>query len=93
MLSIIGDAWLGKYNHSPILKCKVLPRPPIQKYFKMLYTYYGASFIAQLVNNLPAMKETWVQFLGHEDPLEKDMATHSSILAWKIPWTVGPNGL
>ena len=59
----------------------------------MLYTYYGASLIAQLVNNLPAMQETWVQFLGREDPLEKEMATHSSILAWRIPWTVGPNGL
>ena len=37
--------------------------------------------------NLPAMKEAWVQSLGQEDPLEKEMATHSSILAWKIPWT------
>ena len=39
------------------------------------------------------MKETWVQYLGGEDPLEKGMATHSSILAWKIPWTEGPGGL
>ena len=45
------------------------------------------SLIAQLVKNLPAMKETWVRFLGWEDPLEKEMATHSSILAWRIPWT------
>ena len=43
--------------------------------------------VAQLVNNLPAMQETWVRSLGPEDPLEKEMATHSSILAWKIPWT------
>ena len=42
--------------------------------------------MAQLVNNLPAMKETWVQSLGQEDPLEKGMATHFSILAWRIPW-------
>ena len=42
---------------------------------------------AQLVKNLPAMQKTWVQFLGWEDPLEKGMATHSSILAWRIPWT------
>ena len=42
--------------------------------------------MAQLVKNLPAMQETWVQSLGQEDPLEKEMATHSSILAWKIPW-------
>ena len=43
--------------------------------------------MALLVNNLPAMQETWVQPLGWEDPLEKGMATHSSILAWRIPWT------
>ena len=47
-----------------------------------------ASLVAQLVKNLPAMQETWVQFLGWEDPLEKGKATHSSILAWRIPWTV-----
>ena len=43
--------------------------------------------MAQMVQNLPAMWETWVQSLGQEDPLEKGMATHSSILAWRIPWT------
>ena len=43
--------------------------------------------MAQTVKNLPAMQETWVQSLGQEDPLEKGMATHSSILAWRIPWT------
>ena len=43
--------------------------------------------MAQTVKNLPAMWDTWVQFLGWEDPLEKGMATHSSVLAWKIPWT------
>ena len=48
---------------------------------------YGASLIAQLVKNLPAMQETQVQFLGWEDPLEKEMETHSSILACRIPWT------
>ena len=51
----------------------------------------GASLIAQLVNHLPAMQETWVQFLGQEDPLEKKMATHSSILAWRIPRTEEPD--
>ena len=45
-----------------------------------------ASLVAQLVKNLPAMQETWVQSPGWEDPLEKEMATHSSILAWKILW-------
>ena len=49
--------------------------------------------MAQMVNNLPAMQETWVQSLGWEDPLEKGMATHSSILAWKIPWAEEPGGL
>ena len=46
-----------------------------------------ASLLTQLVKNLPAMQETRVQSLGQEDPLEKEMATHSSILAWRIPWT------
>ena len=47
-----------------------------------------ASLVAQLVKNPPAMWETWVQSLAWEDPLEKGLATHSSILAWRIPWTV-----
>ena len=46
-----------------------------------------------MVKNLPAMQETWVQYLGQDDPLEKGMATPSSILAWKIPWTEEPGGL
>ena len=52
--------------------------------------------MAQWVKNLPVMQETqetWVRFLGWEDPLEKEMATHSRILAWKIPWTEEPDGL
>ena len=49
--------------------------------------------VAQTVKNLPAMQETWVQSLGQEDPLEKEMATHSSILAWKIPWAEEPGTL
>ena len=48
---------------------------------------------AQLVKRHPAMWETWVQSLGWEDPLEKEMATHSSILAWEIPWIEDPGGL
>ena len=48
---------------------------------------------SQLVKNLPAVQETWVLSLGQEDPLEKEMATHSSILAWKIPWTEEPGEL
>ena len=48
----------------------------------------GAFLVAQLVKNLPAMQETWVRSLGREDPLEKGKATHSSVLVWRIPWTV-----
>ena len=54
---------------------------------------HGASLVAQMVKNPLAMQETQVRFLGREDPLEKDMATHSSILAWRIPWTGKPDGL
>ena len=46
-----------------------------------------------MVKSLPAMQETWVRSLNREDPLEKEMATHSSILAWRIPWTEEPGGL
>ena len=51
-----------------------------------LLQYSWASLVAQLVKNLPVMRETWVRSLGYEDPLEKGKATHSSILAWRIPW-------
>ena len=49
--------------------------------------------MAQIINNLSAIQETWVQSLGQEDALEKGMATHSSIVAWEIPWTEEPGGL
>ena len=52
-----------------------------------------ASLVAQKVKRLPAMWEAWVRFLGREDPLEKEMAIHSSTLAWKIPWTEEPDRL
>ena len=58
-----------------------------------IYRVIGGSLIALLVKNLPAMQETRVQFLGWEDPLEKEMATHSSILAWRIPQTEEPGRL
>ena len=54
---------------------------------------YKRYSVAQIVKNLPAMWETWVQSLGWEDPLEKGMATHSSILAWRISWTEEPGRL
>ena len=54
---------------------------------------WSISLVAQIVKNLPPMQETWVWLLGQEDPLEKGMATHSSILDWIIPWTQEPGGL
>ena len=54
---------------------------------------HWVSLVAQTVKNLPAMQETWVRSLDSEDPLEKEMATHSSILAWKIPWVEEPGRL
>ena len=62
----------------------------------ILYTHIlckGTSLVVQMVKRLPAMQETWVQSLGWEDLLEKEMATRSSILAWKIPWMEEPGGL
>ena len=50
-----------------------------------------ASLVAQMVKNLPAVQETWVQSLGWEDPLQNGMATHCSILAWRIPWREEPD--
>ena len=55
--------------------------------------YSWASPVAQMVKNPPAMRETWVQSLGWEDPLEEGMTTHSSILAWRIQWSEEPGGL
>ena len=54
---------------------------------------YGASLVTQLVKNLPAMQKTWVRSLGQDDPLEEGTATHSSVLAWRIPWTEESGGL
>ena len=62
---------------------------PIKLLFPIALCFPGA----QRLKHLPAMQETWVRSLGWEDPLEKEMATHSSILAWRIPWTEEPGGL
>ena len=55
--------------------------------FDLPNSFNFASLVAQMVKRLPAVRETWVRSLGWEDPMEKAMATHSSNLAWKIPWT------
>ena len=66
------------------------------QHWKWITTYYnkkGASLVAQMVKSLPAVQETWVPSLNWEDPLEKEIATHSSTPAWKIPWTEEPGEL
>ena len=65
------------------------PHPPLRYHGKFLED----SLVAETVKSLPSMQETRIQSLGQEDPLEKEMATHSSIPAWKIPWTEEPGGL
>ena len=60
------------------------------KYHILMHIY---SLVAQRLKHLPTMRETWVRSLGWEDPLEKEMATHSSILAWRIPWMEEPGGI
>ena len=70
--------------------------PSVKKIHIYIYTHVcicHCSLVAQLVKSLSAIQETWVQSLGWEDPLEKEVATHSSILAWRIPWTEEPGGL
>ena len=56
--------------------------------FELNCMTFGASFVSQMVKNLPAMQEAWIRSLGWEDPMEKEMDTLSSILIWRIPWTV-----
>ena len=62
-------------------------------FWKAYFSALWASLVAQMVKNLPAMQETWVRSLGQEDLVEQGMATHSSILAWRVPWTEEPGGL
>ena len=64
-----------------------------ERKIKTYYKLYWASLVTQTVKNLPAMQKTQVRFLGWEDPLEEKTATHSSTLAWRIPWTEEPGGL
>ena len=64
-----------------------------KKIIEVTFGEWWASLVAQMVKDLPALQEIWVRSLGWEDPLEKEMATYSSILAWRIPWTEEPGGL
>ena len=72
---------------------RVFPNTTVQKHQFFGTQLSGTSLVAQLVKTLPPVQETWVRFLGQEDTLEKEMATHSIILAWRIPWTEEPGGL
>ena len=83
-LAFVGLYTIGLKHHRP--KAQQYCNCPVSRLKR-------ASLIAQLVNYLPAMQDTRVWFLGQEDPLEKEMATHSGILAWRIPWTEEPGGL
>ena len=68
--------------------------PPLKSLMLVLgFLYLKASLVVQRLKHLPAMWETWFRSLGREDPLENEMATHSSILDWRIPWTEEPGGL
>ena len=76
------------------MKLKIQPLPlSYQPYFKYSVATFGASLMAQMVKHLPAMRETWVRSQGWEYPLEKEMAPHSSVLAWRIPEAEESGGL
>ena len=82
-----------RHSLSLDLSCRIQPRPSfLSKFFCLSLQFWGASLVVQLVKNPPAMWETWVGSLGWKDPLEKGKATHSSILAWRIPWMYSPWG-
>ena len=78
---------------SPTLQFKSINALVLSYLYSPTLTSIGGFPIVQMVKNLPVMQETRVQFLGQEDPLKKGMATHSSTLAWRIPWTKEPGGL
>ena len=79
------QSWTVQEREISILNCT---------YEKSAFDYFPrTSLVAQTVKHLPTMRETQVPSLAREDPLEKEMATHSSILAWRIPWTEVPDGL
>ena len=105
-ISVVGTHWyprdiLGMLTHIPRARShqlsppsvgyKARPGRPLCWKFQVSNFINGLpGWVAQSVNNWLAMQETWVRSLGREDPLEKEMTTHSSILAWRIPWTVEP---
>ena len=91
------EYWSGLPFPSPEIFPTQGSNPGLPHCRQILYwlnlSLYRASGMAQMLKNLPAVQETQVRFLGREDPLEKGVATHSSILAWRIPRTEEPSGL
>ena len=84
---ILSSTRCLSFEDSHAGECGVVPDCGLNLHFPR------ASLVAQMVKRQPAVQETWVQSLGWEDPLEKEMTTHSSTLAWKIPWTEEPGRL
>ena len=85
-------AWRATVHGIARVGYNLVTKPPPPVTVLAVNHVLGVSFIAQFVSHLPTVQETRVQFLGWEDPLEKEMAAHSSILAWRIPWTEDPGG-
>ena len=85
-------AWENRTSVASSGCCFYLPLPQHNR-FACSFSHCRGFLVPQTVKNLPAMQETQVRFLGQEYPLEKEMATHSSILAWRITWTEEPDGL
>ena len=84
---------MGTCHYSPNFSNDLIFKMAIWTQLNDICKELRASLVAQMVKNLPAMQTTWIWSLGWEDPLEKAMATCSSILAWRIPWTEQPGGL
>ena len=85
------ESMIVKYNKNTT--ASIYEHLPSTRICQTFYIIIGMSLVAQMVKNLPAMQESWVYFLGWKDHLKKEMATHSSILAWKIPWKEEPGRL
>ena len=79
--------------HFPFFPSVSLSLLSLSYFSHSLFFTFFLSMVSQMVKNLPAVQETWVQSLGREDTVKKGMATHSIILAWRIPWTEEPGGL
>ena len=92
LLKLMSIELMMPSNHLILCRCPIKTAffPLV---FTLSYWVIGASLVAQRLKHLSAIQETWVRSLGWEVPLEKEMATHSSILAWRIPWMEEPGGL